>query len=119
VADRPTAVKWRNWKMHLIRQDRMYDAPEKLPLPRIINLLTDLKEERDVPLHSSWVTYPTMKILRDFEASLEAYPPTSPGRRTLTSRPRRHAAGATRVNHAGGPRVRVLGEGHAFARCET
>ena len=26
----------------------MYDPPLKLPLPKVINLLTDLKEERDV-----------------------------------------------------------------------
>ena len=26
----------------------MYDPPQKLPLPKVINLLTDLKEERDV-----------------------------------------------------------------------
>ena len=79
VADRLSAVKWRNWKMHLIRQDHMYDAPQKLPLPRIINLLTDLKEERDVLIHSGWVTYPMMKIIRDFEASLETYPPIKVG----------------------------------------
>ena len=79
VADRLSAVKWRNWKMHLIRQDHMYDAPQKLPLPRIINLLTDLKEERDVLIHNSWVNFPMMKILRDFEASLEEYPPIKTG----------------------------------------
>ena len=79
VADRLSAVKWRNWKMHLIQQDHMYDAPQRLPLPRIINLLTDLKEERDVHLQNSWVTYPMMKILREFEASLETYPPIKVG----------------------------------------
>jgi len=79
VSDRLSAVKWRNWKMHLIRQDHMYDVPQKLPLPRIINLLTDLKEERDVLIYSGWVTHPMMKILRDFEASLEAYPPIKVG----------------------------------------
>jgi arylsulfatase len=75
VADRLSAVKWRNWKMHLIRQDHMYDAPQRLPLPRLINLLVDLKEERDVLLNSSWVNVPMMKILREFEASLEKHPP--------------------------------------------
>jgi arylsulfatase A-like enzyme len=79
VADRLSAVKWRNWKMHLIRQDSMYDPPQRLPLPRIINLLTDLKEERDVLIPSSWVNYPMMKILREFEASLEAHPPIKVG----------------------------------------
>ncbi len=79
VADRLSAVKWRNWKMHLIWQDDMYDAPQRLPLPRIINLLTDMKEERDVLIHSSWVQTPMMKILRAFEASLETYPPIKVG----------------------------------------
>jgi arylsulfatase A-like enzyme len=79
VADRLSAIKWRNWKMHLIRQEHEYEPPQKLPLPRIINLLTDLKEERDVLMYSSWVTYPMMRILRDFEASLEKYPPIKVG----------------------------------------
>jgi arylsulfatase len=34
----------------------MYDAPQKLPLPRVINLLTDLREQRDVLMLNSWVT---------------------------------------------------------------
>jgi len=48
VADRLSAVKWRNWKSHLIWQENMYDPPQKLPIPKLINLLTDLKEEHDV-----------------------------------------------------------------------
>jgi arylsulfatase len=79
VADRLSAVKWRNWKMHLIRQENMFDVPQRLPLPRIINLLTDLKEERDVRTYSTWVSYPMTKILRDFEASLAKYPPIKVG----------------------------------------
>ena len=27
MADRLSAVKWRNWKMHLIWQENMYDPP--------------------------------------------------------------------------------------------
>jgi len=79
VADRLSAVKWRNWKMHLIWQENEFDAPEKLPLPKIINLLTDLKEERDVLQSNSWVTYPMMKIINEFEASLKEYPPIAAG----------------------------------------
>ncbi len=66
-------------KMHLIRQDHMYDAPQRLPLPRLINLLVDRKEERDVLLHNTWVNNPMMKILREFEASLEKHPPIEVG----------------------------------------
>jgi arylsulfatase len=79
VADRLQAVKWRNWKMHLIWQEKMYDVPQRLPLPKIVNLLTDLKEERDVLVHDSWVSYPMTKILNDFEDSLKKYPPIKMG----------------------------------------
>jgi len=79
VADRLSAVKWRNWKMHLIKQENEYDPPQKLPLPKVVNLLTDLKEERDVLIQNSWVANPLTKIRRDFEASLEAYPPIKAG----------------------------------------
>ena len=79
VADRLQAVKWRNWKMHLIWQVNMYDAPQRLPLPRVINLLTDLKEERDVLIQDGWVTYPMMKIMNDFAESLKKFPPIKMG----------------------------------------
>jgi arylsulfatase len=79
VADRLTAVKWRNWKAHFIKQDSMYDVPEKLPLPKVINLLTDRKEERDVGAYNSWVADPVTKIVGEFEASLKKYPPIKVG----------------------------------------
>jgi arylsulfatase len=75
VSDRLHAVKWRNWKMHLIWQVSMYDPPLRLPLPKIINLMTDLKEERHVLLHNGWVTHPMTKLLNDLERSLKEYPP--------------------------------------------
>jgi arylsulfatase A-like enzyme len=79
VADRLTAIKWRNWKLHLIKQDSMYDVPQKLPLPKLINLLTDLKEERDVISTSTWVAEPMIKIAGAFETSLRKYPPIKVG----------------------------------------
>jgi arylsulfatase len=79
VADRLSAVKWRNWKMHLIWQESMYDPPQKLPLPKIVNLLTDLKEQRDVMIYNSWVTHPMMKIIGEIEASLRRHPPIPAG----------------------------------------
>jgi arylsulfatase A-like enzyme len=79
VADRLTAVKWRNWKMHLIKQDSMYDVPERLPLPKLVNLLTDLKEERDVGVYNSWVADPMTKIIGEFQVSLQKYPPIKVG----------------------------------------
>jgi arylsulfatase len=77
VADRLSAVKWRNWKVHFIWQENMYDPPQRLPLPRVINLLTD--EERDVGAYNSWVADPVMRIIGEFEASLQKYPPIKVG----------------------------------------
>jgi arylsulfatase len=79
VADKLYAVKWRNWKMHLIWQVNMYDPPQPLSEPWIFNLLTDLKEERNVAVKATWVAVPMMKILADWEASLKKYPPIPMG----------------------------------------
>jgi arylsulfatase A-like enzyme len=79
VADRLHAVKWRNWKMHLIWQVNMFDPPQVLPIPKVINLLTDLKEERDVLIYNSWVPNAMLKIRRDFEESLRINPPIRVG----------------------------------------
>jgi arylsulfatase len=79
VADRLQAVKWHNWKMHLIWQVNMYDPPVTLPLPRIINLLTDLKEERDAGAKAGFVSVPMTKLLTEWEASLKKYPPIKMG----------------------------------------
>src|SRR3984893_6830258 len=79
VSDRQHAVKWRNWKMHMVWQVNRYDPPQVLPEPKIINLLTDLKEERDVLIHDGWVTYPMMKIRSNFDESLKKYPPIKMG----------------------------------------
>jgi arylsulfatase A-like enzyme len=79
VADRLSAVKWRNWKVHLIWQENMYAPPQKLPLPKIINLFTDRKEERDVAAYNSWVADPAVRIIGELEASFNKYPPIKLG----------------------------------------
>jgi hypothetical protein len=45
---------------NLIKQENTYDPPVKLPPPRIINLLTDMKEERDAIATSTWVAQPVV-----------------------------------------------------------
>jgi arylsulfatase A-like enzyme len=79
VADRLSAVKWRNWKVHFVWQTNMYHPPLKLPLPKVINLLTDLKEERDVAAFNTWVLEPVVKMVGEFQASLKKYPPIKVG----------------------------------------
>ena len=89
VNDQLFAVKWRNWKVHFIWQVNMYDPPLTLPLPKVINLLTDLKEERDgAPWTSSWVVAPVTKIVNDFQESLKKYPPIPLGTPDPYSPPR-------------------------------
>jgi arylsulfatase len=65
--------------MYLIKQDSIYDIRQRLVLARIYNLLTDLKEERDVAAYNTWVAAPMLKIISDFEASLKTYPPIKLG----------------------------------------
>jgi hypothetical protein len=55
--------------------------PQKLPLPKAINLLADRKEERDVGAYSSWVADPVVKIVGEMEESLKKYPPIKLGPR--------------------------------------
>ncbi len=72
VGDRLTAVKWRNWKMHFYRQETMSDPPVKNPVPVIYNLYKDPREEK--PTVDTWVVYPVLKILADFEQSVKQHP---------------------------------------------
>jgi arylsulfatase len=62
----------------------MYDTPQILPLPKLINLLTYMKEERDTAAKNSWVLDPMVKIVAEFEASLKKYPPIKLGTPDLT-----------------------------------
>jgi arylsulfatase len=71
-ADRLTAVKWRNWKLHFFRQDTMFDPPVKLGIPFIINLYTDPREEN--PTADSWVVTPMLKIVGAFNATTKDNP---------------------------------------------
>jgi arylsulfatase len=60
-------------------RENMYAPPLRLPLPRSINLLTDLREERDVAVKNTWVAEPMRKIIGEFLASLKKYPPIKVG----------------------------------------
>ena len=79
VGDTLYAVKWRNWKAHFVWQEYMYDPPQKLPNPRLHNLLEDPRERNNVAPMNSWVYHPVFKIVSDFEAGLKREPPIVPG----------------------------------------
>jgi arylsulfatase len=71
-ADRLQAVKWRNWKVHFIRQETMLDPPVPNPVPILYNLYTDPREEK--PAADSWVVGPVLKIVDVFEQSVKSHP---------------------------------------------
>jgi len=71
-AERLQAVKWRNWKLHFMRQDTMFDPPVKNPVPTIFNLFRDPREE--TPTADTWVVAPILKIVGAYEASVKQYP---------------------------------------------
>ena len=73
------AVKWRNWKYHVMWLDDMSKTPAQLSVPYLFNLLRDPKEETDVLTDNSWVQAPVSRMIRDFQQSLNKYPPIPPG----------------------------------------
>jgi len=77
------AMKWRNWKMHLIWQERMGDAPQKLAIPRLFNLYITPQERPDESLprgfRHGWVAQAMFKSLAPFQESLKKYPPIPMG----------------------------------------
>ncbi len=80
VGDDLHAVKWRNWKLHLIWQEYMLDPPVKLSVPRAFNLYDDPRERHDIFLPANtWVRKPAMEVVADFQSSLASHPIITPG----------------------------------------
>jgi len=74
------AAKWRNWKMHFIWQEYMFDPPQKMPIPRVHNLLEDPRERHNIFLPgNTWVKVPVGKMLNAWHKSLEEFPPIPAG----------------------------------------
>lgn len=79
VGDVLHAVKWRNWKVHFVWQEYMFDSPQPLPNPRVINLIEDPKERHVGGTLNTWVYNPVMKIAHEFQTSLKNEPPIPVG----------------------------------------
>jgi len=73
-ADRLQAVKWHNYKVHFYLQETMVSPALKLPVPLLINLYTNPREDVDKPTVDSWVVGPVLKMVGAFEASVKAHP---------------------------------------------
>lgn len=73
------AVKWRNWKMHLVWEREPNEGPIHLETPYLFNLIQDPKEETDLNTSASWARTPIRRLLNDFQETLKKYPPIPPG----------------------------------------
>jgi arylsulfatase len=72
------AYKWRNWKMHLVKLDSMFGAPQRLNMPHLYNLIQDPKESYPIDkvnVSGSWVFPVVFKKIVEFQKSLIAEPP--------------------------------------------
>ena len=79
------AIKWRNYKMHLVWQPRMYDVPQKLAVPRLIDLYDNPQERWEETLGETaavtrgWVLHAMFAELAKLQDSLKKYPPIPMG----------------------------------------
>lgn len=80
IKDELRAVKWRNWKMHIIWEPEPNEGPKRLETPYLFDLVQDPKEETDLNVTGAgWARGPMRKMILDFMGSLKAYPPIPPG----------------------------------------
>jgi len=74
------AVKWRDWKYHLVWMPDPQQPPVKLPTPYLFNLLWDPKEETPrTQLEDGWVEGPLQQVIAAMQASLREFPPIPVG----------------------------------------
>ncbi|MBY4598139.1 arylsulfatase [bacterium BD-1] len=73
------ALKWRDWKMHYYWEPAVNQGQGKLESPYLFNLTRDPKEETDVLVHNTWVMGPMLRMVREFNQSVQMHPHTPPG----------------------------------------
>jgi arylsulfatase len=73
-ADRLQAVKWRNFKLHFYQQETMVSPAATLPVPLLLNLYTNPREDPEKPTVDSWVVGPVLKLVGAFEQSARQHP---------------------------------------------
>jgi len=74
------AMKWRNYKMHFVWQVRMHDVPQKLAVPRLIDLYDNPQENVEETIGKSsvvtrgWVLHAMFAELAKLKATLAKDP---------------------------------------------
>ena len=73
-------MKWRNYKMHFVWQVRMHDVPQKLAVPRLIDLYDNPQETVAETIGESsfitrlWVVHAMMAQMAKLKATLAKDP---------------------------------------------
>ncbi|TAL53916.1 arylsulfatase [Pandoraea sp.] len=73
------AIKWRDWKLHLVWEPAVNCGARKLEVPYLFHLIQDPKEETDILTRNTWVLGPMLKLVRTFKESVKIHPNTPPG----------------------------------------
>lgn len=68
------AIKWKDWKLHLVWEPKVNQSSGKLESPYLFNTVRDPKEETDVLAYNTWVLQPVMKLRTEFQKSLKNDP---------------------------------------------
>jgi arylsulfatase len=71
------AYKYRNYKMHFVHLDSMFEAPKRLNMPQMFNLIQDPKELYPldkVNVAEAWFMAPVSKRIVEFQKSLALEP---------------------------------------------
>ena len=77
--NRLQAVKWRQWKIHLFKQDDSLSTWTPYNGPHLHNLEWDLREEHQVDFPHAWVLHPMAAAVGAFLRTLATEPPIKPG----------------------------------------
>lgn len=77
--NRLQAVKWRQWKLHLFRQDEFQSTWTPYNTPHLHNLEWDPREENQVSFPHAWVAHPMAAAGMAFLTTLALEPPIKPG----------------------------------------
>ena len=78
-SNRLQAIKWRQWKAHLFKQDDMFSGWTPWNMPMLHNLEWDLREEHQIGFPHAWVFHPMAAAAGAFLKSLAVEPPIKPG----------------------------------------
>ncbi|GJD03086.1 sulfatase [Colletotrichum higginsianum] len=74
IKDELRAIKWRDWKLHLVWEPKVNQSSGRLESPYLFNVVRDPKEEVDILAYNTWVLQPMFRLRAEFQKSLKDDP---------------------------------------------